>query len=261
VDILEDRRAQLLADIAQADAPALEAIRVAALGKSGTITALLKTLGAMTPEQRQAEGPAIHALREAVTTAIASRKAALDAAVLEARLASERIDLTLPASPVPTGSIHPVSQVMEELAEIFADLGFAVATGPEIEDDWHNFTALNIPETHPAGRCMTPFMSSGPGRRPRTRRTSGCAPRRPEKHPRSADASPHPHLPRPDPHHDDPGPADPDHRARPHLPLRQRRDPHPDVPPGGGPRHRSRHHLGPSQMDARDFREGVFRAR
>jgi phenylalanyl-tRNA synthetase alpha chain len=141
----------LLADIAAADtADAVEALRVGALGKSGVVTGLLKTLGAMTPEERQAKGPEIHDLRESVTSAIADRKAALEGAALEERLASERVDMTLPAEPVPQGSVHPVSQVMDELAEIFADLGFAVATGPEIEDDWHNFSALNIPETHPA---------------------------------------------------------------------------------------------------------------
>ncbi len=141
----------LLADIAGADSlDAVEALRVGALGKSGVVTGLLKTLGTMTPDERQARGPEIHDLRESVTAAIATRKAALEGAALEARLSAERIDMTLPAEAVLQGSIHPVSQVMDELAEIFADLGFAVATGPEIEDDWHNFSALNIPETHPA---------------------------------------------------------------------------------------------------------------
>nr|WP_236035875.1 phenylalanine--tRNA ligase subunit alpha [Rhizorhabdus histidinilytica] len=140
-----------LSEIASAATLAdLEAIRVRTLGKSGTITALLKTLGGMTPEQRQVEGPRIHALREAVTAAIADRKASLEDAALEARLATETLDMSLPVSAGMQGSVHPVAQVMDELAEIFADLGFAVATGPEIEDDWHNFTALNIPETHPA---------------------------------------------------------------------------------------------------------------
>ena len=132
------------------DASVLETLRIALLGKAGEITALLKTLGGMTPEQRQVEGPRIHGLREAVTGAIAARKAALEQAALDARLASETLDLTLPVDAPPAGTIHPVSQVMDELAEIFADLGFAVATGPEIETDWHNFTALNIPDTHPA---------------------------------------------------------------------------------------------------------------
>jgi len=140
-----------LARIAGAEgAEALEALRVELLGKQGSVSALLKTLGAMTPEQRQSEGPQIHGLREKVTEALTARKAALDGAALEAQLAAERIDLTLPAPEAPRGTIHPVSQVMDELAEIFADLGFAVATGPEIEDDWHNFTALNMPESHPA---------------------------------------------------------------------------------------------------------------
>jgi len=141
----------LLAEIAKTDTlDEVEALRVGALGKSGVVTALLKTLGAMSPEERKAKGPAIHALRESVTAALAARKAALEQAALDARLVSERMDMTLPADLPPSGSVHPVSQVMDELAEIFADLGFSVATGPEIEDDWRNFTALNIPETHPA---------------------------------------------------------------------------------------------------------------
>jgi phenylalanyl-tRNA synthetase alpha chain len=132
------------------DLTVLEAERVAALGKQGAVTALLKTLGPMSAEERQTAGPRIHALREAVTSAIAERKASLEAEALERRLATERLDMTLPPPSPTQGSVHPVSQVMDELAEIFAELGFAVATGPEIEDDWHNFTALNIPESHPA---------------------------------------------------------------------------------------------------------------
>ncbi|MCW0196849.1 phenylalanine--tRNA ligase subunit alpha [Sphingopyxis sp.] len=147
----EALKAKLLGEIETAsDLDALEALRVAALGKAGSVTGLLKTLGGMTPEERQAEGPKIHSLREAVTAAIGARKAALEGAALDAKLAGERLDMTLPAAAAPRGSVHPVSQVMDELAEIFADMGFAVATGPEIEDDWRNFTALNIPETHPA---------------------------------------------------------------------------------------------------------------
>lgn len=135
---------------AAATLDAVEAVRIDLLGKQGSISALLKTLGQMSPEERQVQGPAINGLREAVTGAIAAKKSALEAAVLDARLATERLDMTLPAPDAPQGSVHPVSQVMDELAEIFADMGFAVAEGPEIEDDWHNFTALNIPETHPA---------------------------------------------------------------------------------------------------------------
>ena len=135
---------------AAADGDALEAVRVAALGKKGEISLLLKTLGKMTPEERQSEGPKINGARQSVADAIASRKEAMETEALNAKLATEKLDLTLPAPETPKGSVHPVSQVMDELAEIFADLGFSVATGPEIEDDWHNFTALNIPDTHPA---------------------------------------------------------------------------------------------------------------
>ena len=148
---LDQMKQDLIARIdAAPDLPALETERVSALGKQGAVTQLLKSLGGMTPEQRQNQGPRIHALREEVTEAIAARKAALEEAELERRLATETLDMTLPAEAAPQGSVHPVSQVMDELAEIFADLGFSVATGPEIEDDWHNFTALNIPESHPA---------------------------------------------------------------------------------------------------------------
>ena len=145
------------------DLAALEALRVASLGKSGSVTALLKSLGAMDADTRHVEGPKIHALREAVTAALASRKEALEAADLDRRLATEHVDLSLPSRESPRGSIHPVSQVMDELAEIFADLGFAVAEGPEIEDDWHNFTALNIPETHPARDMHDTFYVAGDG--------------------------------------------------------------------------------------------------
>ncbi len=135
---------------AASDGDALEAIRVAALGKKGEISLLLKTLGKMTPEERQTEGPKINGTRQTVADAIAARKEAMESEALNSRLVTEKIDMTLPPPSTPKGSIHPVSQVMDELAEIFADLGFSVATGPEIEDDWHNFSALNIPETHPA---------------------------------------------------------------------------------------------------------------
>ena len=128
----------------------LEAVRIAALGKQGSVSALLKTMGSMSPEERQTQGPIINGLRESITSALAGKKADLETADLNRRLASERVDMTLPAPETPRGTVHPVSQVMDELAEIFADMGFAVAEGPEIEDDWHNFTALNIPETHPA---------------------------------------------------------------------------------------------------------------
>lgn len=169
---LDQLKADLLVAVdASAGLDALDAVRVHALGKQGAITGLLKTLGGMSPEERQATGPRIHALREAVTDAIAARKAVLESAALETKLASETIDLTLPAGAVPAGTVHPISQVMDELAEIFADLGFAVATGPEIEDDWHNFTALNIPETHPARAMHDTFYLAGEHERPMVLRT------------------------------------------------------------------------------------------
>ena len=159
-------QSQMLGDIAAVDGvDGLETLRITALGKQGSVSALLKSLGGMTPEERHIKGPVINGLREAVTAAIAEKKATLDGAALGERLAAERLDMTLPSPTFPQGSIHPVSQVMDELAEIFADMGFAVAEGPEIEDDWHNFTALNIPETHPA-RAMHDtfyFEQSPPG--------------------------------------------------------------------------------------------------
>ena len=160
---LDQLRSDLLAAIGTADLAGLEDIRVSALGKSGSVTGLLKTLGGMSPEERQTIGPRIHALREAVTEALTGRKTGLEREALDARLAGETLDMTLPVDVPSAGTVHPVSQVMDELAEIFADLGFAVATGPEIEDDWHNFTALNIPESHPA-RAMhdTFYMSPSP---------------------------------------------------------------------------------------------------
>ncbi len=135
----------------------LESLRVAALGKSGSVTALLKSLGAMDPETRAAEAPKIHALRERVSTALAERKAALEDAELDRKLATEKVDLSLPVETGPRGTVHPVSQVMDELAEIFADLGFSVAEGPEIESQWYNFTALNMPENHPARAMQDTF--------------------------------------------------------------------------------------------------------
>ena len=143
------------------DLGALEDVRIALLGKQGSISALLKTLGSMTPEQRQGEGPRINGLREAATGAIATRKAELAGAALDVRLATERLDMTLPSPEAPRGAVHPVSQVLDELSEIFADMGFAVASGPEIEDDWHNFTALNIPESHPARAMHDTFYFPG----------------------------------------------------------------------------------------------------
>ena len=139
------------------DLQALDNVRVALLGKAGEITAKLKSLGSMDADTRASEAPKIHALREQVSDAIAGRKAALETAELERRLATERVDLSLPAREYVAGTVHPVSQVMDELAEIFADLGFSVAEGPEIETQWYNFSALNMPENHPARAMQDTF--------------------------------------------------------------------------------------------------------
>ena len=166
---LEQLKTDALTRIANApDAAALEALRIEFLGKQGSISGLMKTLGKMSPEERQVQGPLLNGLRTQANDAIAARKEVLEDAELEARLATEGLDLSLPAPETPRGSVHPVSQVMDELAEIFADLGFSVATGPEIEDDWHNFTALNMAEAHPARAMHDTFYfpdTDGEGRR------------------------------------------------------------------------------------------------
>jgi phenylalanyl-tRNA synthetase alpha chain len=135
---------------AASDEASLEAIRVGTLGKKGSISEQMKSLGAMSPDERKTAGAALNVLKDTVTDAIAARKAVLQEAQLELRLASEKIDVTLPPRGEPRGTVHPVSQVWEEVVQIFGDLGFGVAEGPHIEDDFHNFTALNIPQEHPA---------------------------------------------------------------------------------------------------------------
>lgn len=142
---------------AAADLAALEALRVRALGKKGEITQLVKSLGGLPPDERRAAGAAFNALKDEVTRAIALRRADLAEAELDARLARERIDVTLPVRPEPQGRIHPVSQVSEEILAIFSDMGFTLAEGPDVEDDWHNFEALNIPPEHPARQMHDTF--------------------------------------------------------------------------------------------------------
>jgi phenylalanyl-tRNA synthetase alpha chain len=145
---------------AAADEAALETVRVSALGKKGAVSELLKTLGAMTPEERKEKGPRINGLRDSVQAAILSRRETLAEAALAARLAAERLDVTLPVQegPETRGRIHPISQVIDELTAIFADMGFAVAEGPDIETDELNFTALNFPEGHPAREMHDTFF-------------------------------------------------------------------------------------------------------
>ncbi|HVZ28644.1 MAG TPA: phenylalanine--tRNA ligase subunit alpha [Rhizomicrobium sp.] len=151
-------QAEILAQISAAgDEGALETVRVAALGKKGSVSELMKTLGAMSPEERKVQGPMLNGLRDAVGDAIAARKAALADAALDARLKAEKIDISLPPRPEPQGSVHPISQVLEEITAIFADMGFAVAEGPDVEFDDYNFTRLNIPPDHPARQMQDTF--------------------------------------------------------------------------------------------------------
>src|SRR3984957_18231328 len=144
---------QIPADVAAAgDETALEAVRVAALGKQGSISVLLKTLGAMAPEERKSQGPLINGLKDRVNAALAERREAFKHAALEARLNTESVDVTLPVreAPFEIGRVHPITQVTDELTAIFADMGFAVAEGPDIETEDYNFTKLNFPDEHPA---------------------------------------------------------------------------------------------------------------
>jgi phenylalanyl-tRNA synthetase alpha chain len=152
---------EILNQIAAAsDEAALEAVRVSALGKKGSVSALLSTLGKMSPEQRKTEGAAINAAKDKVTAALTARRDVLKNAALDARLASETIDVTLPVreTPAEQGRIHPISQVMDELTAIFADMGFSIAEGPDIETDDYNFTRLNFPEGHPAREMHDTFF-------------------------------------------------------------------------------------------------------
>src|SRR5438270_183304 len=158
---LSQLESQILADIAAAgDETALEGVRVAALGKKGSISALLSTLGRMSPEERKSEGAKINLAKDAITQALSARRELLKSAALDARLASETIDVTLPLRdpPAEAGRIHPLSQVMDELTTIFADMGFSIAEGPDIETDDYNFTKLNFPEGHPAREMHDTFF-------------------------------------------------------------------------------------------------------
>lgn len=154
------------------DLSALEAIRVSALGKQGSVAALLKSLGAMSPDERREQGPLINGLRDRVAARIAARRTELEDEALERTLREDRVDLTLPPPPRRRGAVHPTQQVMDEMVAIFADLGFSVAEGPDIEDDFHNFTALNFPPKHPAREMHdTFFLAPGPGGERRLLRT------------------------------------------------------------------------------------------
>ena len=178
---IESLSTQALADIAAATAPdALEALRVGLLGKNGSITTQLKSLGALPGDQRKAAGEAINRARDAISQALSARKTALDDAALDARLAGESIDVTLPGRDGARGGVHPVSRTLERITEIFGRLGYELADGPEIEDDFHNFEALNFPPHHPA-RAMHDTFYFPDGRLLRTH-TSGVQVRYMQEH-------------------------------------------------------------------------------
>jgi len=158
MNILES---ELSAAIAAADeVQALEEIRIAALGKKGTISELLKTLGSMSPQERQIQGPLLNGLKNRITQALTARREVLKAQALSMQLERERLDITLPVrtSPAELGRIHPISQVIDEITAIFADMGFRIAEGPDIESDYYNFTALNFPPDHPAREMHDTFF-------------------------------------------------------------------------------------------------------
>jgi len=155
---LDQVRAEALNSIAAAgDLETLEGLRVSLLGKKGSISLLMKSLGEMSSEERKTAGQQLNAVKDAAAAALDERKALLESAALDQRLARERVDVTLPTRPESLGRIHPIAQVMEEMTAIFAQMGFSVAEGPDIEDDFHNFTALNIPAEHPARQMHDTF--------------------------------------------------------------------------------------------------------
>ncbi len=172
---MQELRRKYLELITRADdVDGLEAVRVQALGKKGEVSLKMRELGKMTPDERKVAGPALNALKDELNSALAARKEALADAALDARLAGEWLDVTLPARHRRQGTIHPVSQVWEEVTAIFADMGFAVAEGPQIETDWYNFDALNIPSHHPARAEMDTFYmarAEGDNRPPHVLRT------------------------------------------------------------------------------------------
>ena len=162
LDSLERRFAEEI-DAAR-DEAALEAVRLAALGKKGEISELLKGLGKMTPDERRDQGPLLNGLRDRVQSRLTEKRDALAEAAISARLAAERLDVTLPvrSNPLSRGRIHPISQVVDEITAIFADMGFSIAEGPDIETDHYNFTALNFPEGHPAREMHDTFFLQTP---------------------------------------------------------------------------------------------------
>ena len=172
---MDDLRDKYLKAIAEAgDEAALEDLRVQAVGKKGEVALKMRELGKMTPEERKEMGPKLNALKDEINSALAAKKVALADAALDERLREEWLDVTLPGRPRRQGTIHPISQVTEEVTAIFADMGFAVAEGPQIDTDWYNFDALNIPSHHPARAEMDTFYmhrAEGDDRAPDVLRT------------------------------------------------------------------------------------------
>ncbi|MEL6511320.1 MAG: phenylalanine--tRNA ligase subunit alpha [Pseudomonadota bacterium] len=172
---MDDLRNKYISAISSAsDEGALEELRLQAVGKKGEVSLKMRELGKMTPEERQVVGPALNALKDEINSALSAKKAALADAALNERLKTEWLDVTLPVRERRVGTIHPVSQVSEEVTAIFADMGFAVAEGPQIESDWYNFDALNIPGHHPARAEMDTFYThrkEGDNRPPHVLRT------------------------------------------------------------------------------------------
>ena len=161
-DDLQALRDETVAGLdAATDPRAWDAVRVGVLGKSGRLTQLLKELGRFAPDERRARGAALNALKDDLTAAIETRRLTLEAAALDAQLVRERVDVTLPVRPVGQGLIHPISRTMEEMAAIFGAMGFSIAEGPDVEDDWLNFGALNIPTHHSAREDMDTFYLPG----------------------------------------------------------------------------------------------------
>ena len=172
MDDLRDKYIGLIA--AAGDEATLEDLRVQAVGKKGEISLMMRELGKMSPEERQSAGPALNALKDEINSALSAKKAALEDAALDERLRGEWLDVTLPGRGRRQGTIHPISQVTEEVTAIFADMGFAVAEGPQIDTDWYNFDALNIPGHHPARAEMDTFYmhrATGDNRPPHVLRT------------------------------------------------------------------------------------------
>ena len=162
MDSPDQLRQSLLNDIIIADSvDALEELRVSALGKKGRITEMMKGLGQMAAEERKAAGQALNALKDEIAEALDAKKSLMADADLDRRLMTEKLDVTLPVQPEIAGTVHPISQTIDEIIAIFGEMGFTVAEGPDIEDDWHNFTALNIPADHPARQEHDTFYLPG----------------------------------------------------------------------------------------------------